>query len=47
MSTETLPDAAPRPTAHPEFLWFNGGLVPWASATVHVMTHATWCGRTA
>jgi branched-chain amino acid aminotransferase len=28
----------------PELLWFNGGLVPWASATVHVMTHALHYG---
>ena len=29
---------------HPEFIWFNGALVPWASATVHVMTHALHYG---
>jgi branched-chain amino acid aminotransferase len=31
-------------TATPELLWFNGRLVPWASATVHVMTHALHYG---
>lgn len=30
--------------ALPELIWFNGGLVPWASATVHVMTHALHYG---
>jgi branched-chain amino acid aminotransferase len=28
----------------PELIWFNGRLVPWASATVHVMTHALHYG---
>ncbi|MEO8624556.1 MAG: branched-chain amino acid transaminase [bacterium] len=28
----------------PELIWFNGELVPWASATVHVMTHALHYG---
>lgn len=28
----------------PERIWFNGHLVPWASATVHVMTHALHYG---
>src|SRR3954451_6604658 len=28
----------------PERIWFNGRLVPWASATVHVMTHALHYG---
>lgn len=28
----------------PALLWFNGRLVPWASATVHVMTHALHYG---
>jgi len=31
-------------TTTPELLWFNGRLVPWASATVHVMTHALHYG---
>jgi branched-chain amino acid aminotransferase len=30
--------------AHPELIWFNGRVVPWASATVHVMTHALHYG---
>jgi branched-chain amino acid aminotransferase len=28
----------------PALLWFNGRMVPWASATVHVMTHALHYG---
>lgn len=28
----------------PELIWFNGRLVPWHSATVHVMTHALHYG---
>ena len=28
----------------PEFIWFNGKLVPWAQATVHVMSHALHYG---
>ena len=36
---------APKPAAaHPERIWFNGKLVPWESATVHVMTHALHYG---
>jgi branched-chain amino acid aminotransferase len=31
-------------TTTPELIWFNGALVPWASATVHVMTHALHYG---
>jgi branched-chain amino acid aminotransferase len=31
-------------TSTPELIWFNGRLVPWASATVHVMTHALHYG---
>ena len=30
--------------ATPERIWFNGHVVPWASATVHVMTHALHYG---
>lgn len=30
--------------APPALLWFNGRMVPWASATVHVMTHALHYG---
>ena len=30
--------------AHPDLIWFNGTLVPWQSATVHVMTHALHYG---
>ena len=28
----------------PEFIWFNGKLVPWAQATVHVMAHGLHYG---
>ena len=28
----------------PAFIWFNGRIAPWASATVHVMTHALHYG---
>ena len=28
----------------PELIWFNGRLVPWEKATVHVMTHALHYG---
>jgi branched-chain amino acid aminotransferase len=28
----------------PELIWFNGRVVPWGSATVHVMTHALHYG---
>jgi branched-chain amino acid aminotransferase len=28
----------------PEVIWFNGKVVPWQSATVHVMTHALHYG---
>ena len=31
-------------TTTPELIWFNGALVAWASATVHVMTHALHYG---
>ena len=31
-------------TTTPELIWFNGALAPWASATVHVMTHALHYG---
>src|SRR6266481_169757 len=27
-----------------EFIWFNGKLVPWEKATVHVMSHALHYG---
>src|SRR6266436_4824972 len=27
-----------------EFIWFNGDLVPWEKATVHVLTHALHYG---
>jgi len=43
------PSPAPSPAAVsldalPALIWFNGRLVPWASATVHVMTHALHYG---
>lgn len=28
----------------PDFIWFNGKMIPWADATVHVMTHAMHYG---
>jgi branched-chain amino acid aminotransferase len=37
------PASVAMPTA-PELIWFNGAVVPWASATVHVMTHALHYG---
>ena len=27
-----------------QFIWFNGKLVPWEKATVHVLTHALHYG---
>ena len=27
-----------------EFIWFNGEIIPWQQATVHVMTHAIHYG---
>ncbi|MFL5561418.1 MAG: branched-chain amino acid transaminase [Gemmatimonadaceae bacterium] len=43
------PDSAASPAnvplgKPPAFIWFNGRIVPWASATVHVMTHALHYG---
>jgi branched-chain amino acid aminotransferase len=41
------PEASPATVgldSPPELIWFNGRLVPWASATVHVMTHALHYG---
>ena len=46
-ATYSTPAASPANvaiTVTPELIWFNGGLVPWASATVHVMTHALHYG---
>ncbi|MDP2562620.1 branched-chain amino acid transaminase [Psychrobium sp. 1_MG-2023] len=31
-------------TNHPEQIWFNGKLMPWQDATVHVMSHALHYG---
>ena len=28
------------PIATTPYIWFNGKLVPWEQATVHVLTHA-------
>ena len=28
----------------PPFIWFNGTMMPWADARVHVMTHALHYG---
>jgi branched-chain amino acid aminotransferase len=49
MLDETLSEPMASPAnvplgALPELIWFNGRLVPWASATVHVMTHALHYG---
>jgi len=45
MSPATVPNpGALTPDTTPELIWFNGRLVPWASATVHVMTHALHYG---
>jgi branched-chain amino acid aminotransferase len=30
--------------AYPQFIWHNGGIKPWAEATVHVMAHALHYG---
>ncbi len=27
-----------------DFIWFNGEMVPWAEANVHVLTHAMHYG---
>ncbi|HWQ13647.1 MAG TPA: branched-chain amino acid transaminase [Roseiflexaceae bacterium] len=32
------------PIAESKYIWFNGKLVPWEKATVHVMTHALHYG---
>lgn len=32
------------PMAKTKYIWFNGELVPWENATVHVMTHALHYG---
>lgn len=29
---------------HPQYIWFNGKLVPWQDAQVHVMSHALHYG---
>src|SRR5437868_13467702 len=45
MSPATVPNpGALTPDTTPELIWFNGRLVPWASATVHVSTHALHYG---
>lgn len=31
-------------TAKSEYIWFNGEMVPWADAKVHVMSHALHYG---
>ena len=32
------------PIAATQFIWFNGKLVPWEKATVHVLSHALHYG---
>jgi branched-chain amino acid aminotransferase len=32
------------PIATTPYIWFNGKLVPWEQATVHVLTHALHYG---
>ena len=32
------------PITPTKYIWFNGELVPWEKATVHVMTHALHYG---
>lgn len=27
-----------------DYIWFNGEMIPWANATVHVLTHAMHYG---
>jgi len=29
---------------NPEYIWFNGEIMPWQNATVHVMSHALHYG---
>lgn len=29
---------------HPQYIWFNGTLIPWQDAQVHVMSHALHYG---
>jgi branched-chain amino acid aminotransferase len=31
-------------TKKADFIWFNGEMVPWADAKVHVMSHALHYG---
>lgn len=44
MDTACDGTAPTEPAADERAIWFNGRLVPWASATVHVMTHALHYG---
>jgi branched-chain amino acid aminotransferase len=37
-------EQVPEKKKTPDVMWFNGKLVPWASATVHVSTHALHYG---
>ncbi|MCL6543580.1 MAG: branched chain amino acid aminotransferase, partial [Roseiflexus sp.] len=32
------------PIRESKYIWFNGEMVPWEKATVHVMTHALHYG---
>lgn len=32
------------PIRESQYIWFNGEMVPWEKATVHVMTHALHYG---
>ncbi len=45
MSTSTTDKLAKDSSSDtPEFIWFNGSLVPWESANVHVLTHTLHYG---
>src|SRR5689334_20475876 len=35
------------PIAATKYIWFNGEMVPWEKATVHVLTHALHYGSSA
>ena len=44
LAASTASPATVSSRAMPKLIWFNGSLVPWESATVHVMTHALHYG---
>lgn len=44
MSTSQSPQQPPQQGTHPEWIWRDGQLIPWADATCHLMTHALHYG---